>query len=1304
MSESTSPPAAAGRRGRGILPGTLAAVLLLIGALISFPAQPAQAAPLALGDVLVGLGSAPADGIPRGEVRHFSPTGDPLPALLTTSGSFEETGMCLDAAWNLYTTNFQANSMSKFDSNGNLLVANFWVGPFTDGAKGHPNSCVVDAAGNLYVGLSDTYVVDPLGDYWVFGGGGLLKLSPAGAELATFSPALDQRGTDWVDLAADQSTLFYTSGGSSIKRFDVPAGTQLADFCNPCHDGGDGLTTVGPLFDLRILPDGSVLVADWYDWEGTGLVRRYSSAGVQMQIYVGLDSWGGFYPAGLALDPDGTSFWAADAFTGEIFRFDLATGAVLGQFTGGECGDWYSPCAVIGLAIVGEPRAAMTTSTTTVTASITAADKVYDGSTAATITGCTLIPVPVGDVSCTATGAAFATASAGSGIPVSATVGLTGAQASNYVLSSTSATTAASITPRPASVTPDPNSKVYGAAEPLLTGTLSGFLDVVTAAYSRAAGETVLGGPYTISATLSAALGVLGNYSITYNTAAFTITPAPASVTPGAASKVEGTADPALTGTLSGFLPGDGVTAAYSRTLGESPGSYTISATLSPASVLGNYSIAYNTAAFTIIPATPGIALTKTPDKSTVAFGESVTYTYVVTNTGNTPLTNVTVVDDNATPTYTADDFTVGTVASLAPGASVTLTRTAVPPARLCRPDSGQSCGSLVTQHRDDGTTKFTYLQSRDDRDTYQHSSGWSGGRSYSSKARFRVDGVDGLSSYLADGAPAGGSSSEHANSFSIVVNRSLVTRSDGSVKPPAIYHKKGWNGDWRRDWDSAHGWSDRSRKWDDDHEGYNNDDDYDMNTHPKLCPAPSTNTALVTAAAGSTAVTATASATVQLVAPPTPSISMSKTADRQSVVFGESVTYTYVVTNTGTVTLTNVNVVDDNGTPHYAADDSTVGSVASLAPGASATFTRTLVPPAKMCSTDSSGKTRSCGTFLTEHRDDGTTKFTYLQSRDRRDSYQGSGGWSGSRAYAHKTKFRVIDRYAISSYDLDGALGEGDDSTHANLFSVVVNTSYVASPDGTVMPPKLYQKKGWNGDWRQDRDQSHGWSDRSRNWDDDKSNHDNDSDYDYDSNPEQCPTSATNVARVTATAGGVTVSATDKETVQIIGPPPHAPYTTHTQSGWGAKPSGSNAGKRLAERFAQVYPSGSVIGGTKTIKLTSAAAVEAFLPQAGTPAKLTQDYINPTSPISALAGQVLALRLNVDFSAAGLTTMGFATLTVVEGELAGITVNDVLALGNAVLGGGALPSGLKLSDLTQIIRLINSNFDGATHDNDYLQ
>src|SRR5207249_2927376 len=168
------------------------------------------------------------------------------------------------------------------------------------------------------------------------------------------------------------------------------------------------------------------------------------------------------------------------------------------------------------------------------------------------------------------------------------------------------------INKKAASVTPNAASKTYGAADPALTGTLTGFLaaDGITATYSRTSGETVAGSPYTISATLSPA-GELSNYDITYNTANFTINAKAASVTPNAASKIYGAADPAFTGTLTGFLAADGVTATYSRAPGETvAGSpYTISATLSPAGVLGNYNITHNTANFTITPRNASVTL-----------------------------------------------------------------------------------------------------------------------------------------------------------------------------------------------------------------------------------------------------------------------------------------------------------------------------------------------------------------------------------------------------------------------------------------------------------------------------------------------------------------------------------------------------------------------------------------------------------------------------------------------------------------------------------------------------------------------
>jgi hypothetical protein len=709
-----------------------------------------------------------------------------------------------------------------------------------------------------------------------------------------------------------------------------------------------------------------------------------------------------------------------------------------------------------------------------------------------------------------------------------------------------------------------------------------------------------------------------------------------------------------------------------------------------------------------VAAAPPAVSLTKSASKSPLVFGESVTYSYVVTNTGGVTLTGVVVVDDNATPSYQADDFTVGTIASLAPGATATLTATRVPPAPLCRADGTGTrpgpCGTLVTEHDDHGKTRFTYLQSRDERDGHVDGTGWWGGRAYARKTRFRVDRRDG-GSHEVEAAVANADGVRYANAFSILVDRTAVAGTDGSVKPPAVFHKKGWDGDWRRDWDAAHDWADRTRHWDDDRAGYDSSADYDKTRHPQLCPGPSTNTATVTATADGVSVTDTATETVEIVAPPAPAIAITKTASKQSLVFGESVTFTYVVRNTGNVALTNVTVTDDNATPHYAADDFSVGTVASLAAGASTTFTRTVVPPAKMCNEDTSGKTRSCGTLITEHRDGGKTKFTYLQAKDHRDDHRDWSGWSGRRAYSHTAKFRVIDRYGISSYDVDTRESGVDGSKYVNAFSVLVDTATVGHDDGSVVAPKLYHKKGWNGDWRRDWDRERGWPDRSRYWDDDRLGDANDADYDYDVNPRQCATASTNIATVTATAGGVSVTDSDKETIEIVGPPPSAPYATFTQGGWGAKPSGNNPGRLLATNFSRVYPGGAVvIGQTRTITLTSPYAIEKFLPQGGTPAKLTQSYVNPTSKISVLAGQVLALKLNVDFSAAGITRMGLGTLTVVSGELAGATVNEVLALANAVLGGAPLPVGVTLADLNDTVTRINENFDGGSGNNGYLE
>ena len=91
------------------------------------------------------------------------------------------------------------------------------------------------------------------------------------------------------------------------------------------------------------------------------------------------------------------------------------------------------------------------------------------------------------------------------------------------------------ITPAPLAVSANSASKVYGSVDPILSYVSTGLYgtDTLTGTLSRAAGETVLGGPYAITQ------GTLANpnYTITYTGNNLTITPAALTVTANASTK-----------------------------------------------------------------------------------------------------------------------------------------------------------------------------------------------------------------------------------------------------------------------------------------------------------------------------------------------------------------------------------------------------------------------------------------------------------------------------------------------------------------------------------------------------------------------------------------------------------------------------------------------------------------------------------------------------------------------------------------------------------------------------------------------
>jgi hypothetical protein len=183
--------------------------------------------------------------------------------------------------------------------------------------------------------------------------------------------------------------------------------------------------------------------------------------------------------------------------------------------------------------------------------------------------------------------------------------------------------------------------------------------------YTPAAGAVLAAGSRTLSVTFTPSDAA--NYAQAAAQVTLQVNKLNASVTPNAATKVYGQPDPALSGTLSGFLPSDNVTASYSRAAGESAAGspYAIGATLSPDAVLANYNIIYNTAGFAITRA----ALTVMANNASRPLGATnpvftVSYGGFVNNDTATVLSGGSALSTSATTASPAGSYPI----TVAPG------------------------------------------------------------------------------------------------------------------------------------------------------------------------------------------------------------------------------------------------------------------------------------------------------------------------------------------------------------------------------------------------------------------------------------------------------------------------------------------------------------------------------------------------------------------------------------------------------------------------------------------------------------
>lgn len=182
-----------------------------------------------------------------------------------------------------------------------------------------------------------------------------------------------------------------------------------------------------------------------------------------------------------------------------------------------------------------------------------------------------------------------------------------------------------------------------------------------------------------------------------------------------------------------------------------------------------------------------------------------------------------------------------------------------------------------------------------------------------------------------------------------------------------------------------------------------------------------------------------------------------------------------------------------------------------------------------------------------------------------------------------------------------------------------------------------------------------------------------------------------------------VDLSAEDCVTVVDSDEPPRwgdGDFATYSQGGYG----GPGAPYQLlADNFASVFSEGIEIGipgaGGYSLKFTSAAAVQAFLPAKGTASVLTADLINPTSSSAGVfAGQVLTLKINIALSDAGVTPNALGSFGDLyyndqdgAGSLHNKTVREILAAMEVALGGGPLPAGYTISSLNALADSLNT-------------
>jgi hypothetical protein len=278
------------------------------------------------------VGKAVNQSTPTGQisfVQRYTTGGvhvDGWPTRMQNTFGAIATGFCRAPDGDVLSTRWSQGGVVRVTAAGSVRYDKFG-GIFGTGSD---ESCAFDHSGSAWVGEAVPTSAETAS---------LVHIAADGRVLETLQLPVGERGTDWIELDANQCTLYYTSEDSDVRRFDVCTHQPLPHFATGLEE---------PCYALRQLPNRQLMITC------RNRIYRYHANGSFVREYtresLGESDADGLYA--IHLDPDGETFWSGGVTSGRVFRARIDDGTVVASFNTGAGG-------VNGLLIQGEYVAAI---------------------------------------------------------------------------------------------------------------------------------------------------------------------------------------------------------------------------------------------------------------------------------------------------------------------------------------------------------------------------------------------------------------------------------------------------------------------------------------------------------------------------------------------------------------------------------------------------------------------------------------------------------------------------------------------------------------------------------------------------------------------------------------------------------------------------------------------------------------------------------------------------------------------------------------------------------------------------------